>query len=177
MSFDEKMIEAIAAAAARAHLEFILIGNAAAALHDVPVITQDVDLFVRYTPRNLEKIKAFGEFLGGSVSQPYDPLSRMMRLVTDQVSVDFVFGLSSRRKFESVRSRALRIKLGRHEIKVASLEDIIAAKEAANRPKDRATLHVLKNTLRVKCALKEEQAKYGSPRLSRGRNRDKKRRR
>ena len=177
MSVDEDLLVSIVKAAAQVNLEFILIGNTAAALQAVPVMTEDFDLFVRYTPRNLEKIKAFGNLLGGSVSQPYDPLSRMMRLVTEQVSVDFVFGLSSRSKFEAVRSRALRIKLGRHEIKVASLEDIIAAKEAANRPKDRATLHILKNTLRVKCTLKEEQAEYGSLRLSRSRNRDKKTRR
>jgi len=177
MSIDEDLLASIAEAAARVNLEFILIGNAAAALHDAPVTTKDIDLFVRYTPRNLEKIKAFASLMGGSVGQPYDPISRMMRLITDQVSVDFVFGLSSHRKFESVRSRALRIKLGNHELKVASLEDIIAAKEAANRPKDRATLHVLKNTLRAKCALEEERGRHGLPRLSRSKNRDKKTRR
>lgn len=177
MSFDEKTIEAIATAADQAHLEFILVGNAAAALHDAPVTTQDVDLFVRETPRNRAKIRQFAEILGGVLSQPYEPLSRMMRIETPLVKVDLVFALSSRRKFESVRLRALKIKLGSRELKVASLEDIIAAKEAANRPKDRATLHVLKNTLRIKCALKEEMGKYGFPPLSHNRIRDKKTRR
>ena len=33
-------------------LDAIVIGNSAAALHGVPVTTQDIDIFVRDTPRN-----------------------------------------------------------------------------------------------------------------------------
>lgn len=45
---------------------------------------------------------------------------------------------------------------------VASLEDIIAAKEAANRPKDRATLPLLKEALEVQKAV--AQVKRKNPR-------------
>jgi hypothetical protein len=54
------------------------------------------------------------------------------------------------RSFESLRSRAAATRFGRHDLKVASLEDVIASKKAANRPQDRAVLPVLRKTLREK---------------------------
>lgn len=158
MSVDDSVLATIAEAAARVKLEFVLVGNAAAALQDAPVMTQDFDLFVRYTPRNLEKIRAFAQTLNADILQPYDPVSRMMRLLArkTEIPVDFVFDLSSRAKFESVRSRSTKIAIGKHAVRVASLEDIIAAKEAANRPKDRATLPILKATLRTRKAMERE---------------------
>ncbi len=150
MSVEEKLLSDIAGAAARVRLEFILIGNAAASVLGTPITTEDIDLFVRHTPRNLRKIKALAGLLGGAVYEPFAPVSRMQRVMTPEVSVDFIFELSSRKKFESVRSRASRVKLGGREVLVASLADVIAAKEAAGRPKDKAALHALKNTLRTR---------------------------
>jgi predicted nucleotidyltransferase len=158
MSFDEQRLLEIVAAATQAKLEFIVIGNVAAVLQDVPVMTHDIDLFVRDTPLNHKKIKSLAKQLAGALGQPYDPVSNMVRLTTPTMTVDFVFALSSRRKFESVRSRAVRVKLGRREILVAALEDVIAAKEAAGRPKDKATLDLLKQTLQVKKRMHEEQS-------------------
>lgn len=147
MSSDEKLILRVARAAKRAGLEFILVGNAAAALLDAPVTTQDVDLFVRHTPRNLKKISDFARILGGEVTEPHAPLSRMLRIVSEEVAVDLVFQLSSRRRFESVRAAARQVPVGELILRVASLEDLIAAKEAAGRPKDRASLPILRATL------------------------------
>jgi predicted nucleotidyltransferase len=155
MSVEEKLLADIARSAARVRLEFILIGNAAASVLGAPIVTEDIDLFVRHTPRNLQKIRAVAERLGGVVGEPFAPASRMQRVMTPEVNVDFIFELSSRKKFESVRSRARRVKFGGCEVLVASLADIIAAKEAAGRPKDKATLHVLKNTLRTQQEMEE----------------------
>jgi predicted nucleotidyltransferase len=155
MSVDEKLLATIVETAAKVRLEIIFIGNAAAALNGAPVTTDDCDLFVRHTTTNIRKLRAFASALGGQLWQPYYPASRMMRMVSADMSVDFVFHLSSHRTFESVRSRASKIKIGSREVLVASLEDIIAAKEAANRPKDLATLPILKATLRTKNAMKK----------------------
>jgi len=53
-----------------------------------------------------------------------------------------------------LRARSARIDLGSAFAVVASLEDIIASKEAAGRPKDIAQLPILKDTLQVLRALK-----------------------
>lgn len=132
MSIDERLVVNVVEAAARVRLDCVLIGNVAAILQDVPVLTQDIDLFVRDTPRNQRKIRAFAEQFGETVWQPHE-LSNMLRLVTPDIIVDFVFQLSSRRKFESVRANARRIKLGPREILVASLEDVIAAMSTLGR--------------------------------------------
>ena len=74
----------------------------------------------------------------------------MRRVVTPTLSVDFVFRLAERQRFESVRSRAVRMQKGKRVILVAALADVIAAKEAAGRAKDKAALPVLRATLRAK---------------------------
>ena len=51
------------------------------------------------------------------------------------------------KSFESLRSRAAEISLGRVDLVVADLRDVIASKRAANRPKDVAALPVLEETL------------------------------
>jgi len=58
-----------------------LIGNVAAILQDVPVLTQGIDLFVRDTPDNRQKIRAFAEQFGEAVWQPHE-LSNMLRVAT-----------------------------------------------------------------------------------------------
>ncbi len=158
MSIDERLVVKVAEAAARVRLDCVIIGNVAAILQDAPLLTQDIDLFVRDTPCNRQKIRAFAAQFGETVWQPHE-LSNMLRLATPDIVVDFVFQLSSRRKFEAVRARAQRVKLGRREILVASLEDVIAAKEAAGRPKDKAVLPILKDTLRCRRAMEKERAK------------------
>ena len=44
MSFDENFLAELLEALSTSGLEVVLIGNAAAILHGVPVMTQDVDL-------------------------------------------------------------------------------------------------------------------------------------
>ena len=55
--------------------------------------------------------------------------------------------------FSSIRSRAEIVAVGDERLTVASLADVIRSKEAANRPKDRAVLPILRDTLAVKVKL------------------------
>jgi hypothetical protein len=52
--------------------------------------------------------------------------------------------------FSSVRSRAQIVTVGDEKLTVAALADVIRSKEAANRPKDRAVLPILRDTMAVK---------------------------
>jgi predicted nucleotidyltransferase len=155
MSFEESILLEVMRAVHAVKLDAVLVGNAAAALVGVPVTTQDIDLFVRDTPLNQEKIKQFATALGDHVqaSRPFEPVSRMIRLEGLAVDVDFVFNLSSRAKFESVKSRAQTIDVEGVKMQVADLKDVIEAKRAAARPKDLATLPLLEEFLRVRDAI------------------------
>ena len=56
----------------------------------------------------------------------------------------------------SVRSRAYSAVVGREVLSVAALADVIASKSAAGRPKDKAVLPILRDTLAVRRAAKLE---------------------
>jgi predicted nucleotidyltransferase len=149
MSIPDGFLGELAEAIAKAGLQVVFIGNSAALLHGIPVSTQDIDLMVRDHPLLQKKLEGFAADFGVILTRPYEPSSKMIRASGRAIDVDFVFGLSSRKSFESIRSRAEKVRLGRRMVWVASLEDIIAAKEAANRPKDQATLPILKQALEV----------------------------
>ncbi len=155
MSFEESILLEILRATRAVGLEVVVIGNAAAALQGVPVTTQDIDLFLRETPRNAEKIKRLVEVLGSHVraSRPFEPASRMIRIEGLAVDVDLVFELSSRAKFESIRARSQVVTIEGTSFRVADIKDLIAAKHAAGRPKDLATLPILEQSLRIREAM------------------------
>lgn len=69
-SFEESLLLRIMRAVQQVRLDVVVIGNAAAALHGVPVTTQDVDLFVRETPCNTEKIRQLISALGNDAWLP-----------------------------------------------------------------------------------------------------------
>lgn len=153
MSSDELFVVRVLAALKTARLEALVVGNVAAILQGVPVTTQDLDLLIRDTPRNHEKVAVFGRALGASARQ-ISPLTNTLRIDAKAGTVDLLFDvLSGNLTFESLRSRAVRLRLGGEQAVVARLEDVIASKEAADRPKDRAQLPTLRDALRVRRAL------------------------
>jgi|Deesub1362B_J571_1020462.scaffolds.fasta_scaffold00139_30 predicted nucleotidyltransferase len=150
MSPDEVLLERVIATLRKVKLEAILVGNVASVLQGVPIMTQDIDLFVRDTELNRKKIRLFAEELGLSIFKRDEAISEVITAEGHELVVDFIFRLSHDQKFESVRSRAKRVKIGRHYCLVADLEDILKAKKAANRPKDQAALKLIEDTLRIR---------------------------
>jgi hypothetical protein len=143
------LLDRIAEALANAKLEAILVGNAGAALQGAPVTTLDFDFMFRKTPAGVKKLKAFARELQATILRPYYPASDMFRVVNDDLGlqVDFLVVLHGIRSFESLRKRASAVPFAGTSLLVASLEDILKSKRAANRPKDRAVLDVLEATL------------------------------
>jgi len=124
----------------------MVVGLSAAALQGAPVVTEDIDLWFDdlsnpKLSQALVKVGAayippFGinpPMLGGPGSDPFDVVIRMD-------------GLG---KFADEWKHSLEIKVGKLQLKVLSLERILASKQAANRPKDRLVIPVLQNTLRT----------------------------
>ena len=133
-------------------LEAVLIGNAAAALHGAPVTTLDFDFMFRDTPGNLIKLKRVARSLGSVILRPYYPISKLYRLMDEDrgLQVDFMPVIHGVRRFESLRSRASTMRVGKEEFMIASLDDIIRSKKAAGRARDRAVIDILEATLREK---------------------------
>ena len=139
----------IADAFAAAQLEAILIGNAGAAIHGAPVTTDDFDFFYRDSPANNTKLRKVAQLLGGQITQPFPTFSTVYRIlrVESPLQVDLTGQVHGVKSFNSLRSHAVRVKVGGRTITVASLADIIKSKREANRPQDVAVLHVLQKTL------------------------------
>jgi hypothetical protein len=148
----EKTLVALARALRMAKLEAIVIGNTASMLNGAPVTTQDIDLLIRDTKPNRRKLARFAAGIGGSAPMPVSELSKVQwiegRLA---VPVEIHFDrISGGLTFSSLRSRAQLVVVGEEKLVVAALADVIRSKQAARRPKDRAVLPILRDTLRVK---------------------------
>ena len=167
------LLARIARALRSAKLEAVLIGNAAAALRGAPVTTLDFDFMFRKTPANLRKMKALASELGAVILRPYYPVSDLYRVTNDDsgLQIDFMPSIHGVRSFESLRSRATAVEIDDSSLLVASLEDILRSKRAANRPRDRAVLEVLEITLDEEKARKHSEPAAARPRRARRRKR------
>jgi hypothetical protein len=158
MSPDEAFVVTVLKALQAAGLEAIIVGNTAAAMLGAPVTTQDVDLLVRDTPQNRQKVGRFCQLLG--VAQPVrvGPLATAETILGGAWPIDILYDtIAGDLSFASVRSRSESIPIADVSAIVASLEDVIQSKAASDRPKDRAVLPLLRDTLRVKKAIEDSE--------------------
>jgi predicted nucleotidyltransferase len=155
MSFDESFLAELLDALYQSGLEVIIIGNTAAILQGVPVMTRDVDLLIRKHQQLDKKLKRFAELFEVSFTQPYPTTSNMIRAVGRSIHVDFMQAVSSGKSFSSLKARAHKVKIGRHTALVADLKDLIEAKEAAGRKKDKHAIDQMKETLKVRTEMKK----------------------
>lgn len=160
MSPDEIILRKILKGLKEVNLETILVGNVACVLQGVPVMTQDIDFFIRDTELNKKKILQFAKNLNLRLYIPDKVTTEVIRAEGEECIVDFVFRLGEKQEFESIRSRAKKIKIRDIFCKVASMEDILTAKIAANREKDRLVIKFIQDTIRIKNSL--EVVKNGS---------------
>lgn len=141
--------------------EAVLIGNAAAALQGAPVTTIDFDFLFRKTPRNLAKMKALARALGATILRPYYPAADLYRIVRDDdgLQVDLMVTIHGLRSFAGVRDRATRMEIGGAPLLVASMDDVIKSKRAANRPRDLAVMATLEAARAAKAARPKSEAR------------------
>jgi hypothetical protein len=138
----------------------VLIGGLAAVLHGSPLTTVDVDVCPEESPENLERLAGALRELdarirtpdtAAGVSFPRDAAFlkgvRMLNLSTRYGDLDLSFQPAGTSGFADLSRGALDVKIGTAKIAVASLEDVIRSKQAANRPKDQRALPVLRQLL------------------------------
>ncbi|HKC60159.1 MAG TPA: hypothetical protein VKB92_08745 [Myxococcales bacterium] len=155
MSSDETFLREVMLALDRVGLEALVVGTVAAVLNGAPVMTQDLDLLVRDTPKDREKLAKLAAALQIAGPVEVSELSRSVTLIGGALPIDILFdALPGGLTFEALRSRSSRVQIGDSAATVASLGDVIASKEAAGRPKDLAQLPMLRDTQRVRGALK-----------------------
>jgi hypothetical protein len=145
-------------------VRFVLIGGMAAILHGDVGVTVDLDVVPDRSGDNLERLASALRALAARIRTegepqglPFDCSPEFFRnlgpesfvnMTSDAGDIDVIFQPAGTDGFADLERAALRIEAtDRVEILVASLEDIIRSKEAANREKDQLALPRLRRLL------------------------------
>ena len=147
-------LEAILKVLHGAGVRFVVIGGIAMRLHGCAHITQDVDISYARDRANLKVLAQalashHARLRGVPDDLPFvlDEFTfrniQNLTLQTDLGEVDLLAVPDGTDSFEGLWERSLEMSLGEFTVQVASIDDLIAMKRAANRPKDQAHLYEL----------------------------------
>ena len=145
-------------------VDFVIVGGYAMVVHGSAAITRDLDICYSADQPNLDRLGATLLDLGAGLSGvaedvPFVPDGRTLRrtqiltLVTSAGRLDLLRAPEGAPEYERLAERALQVDLDGIHFKVASLEDLIAMKRAAGRPKDLLAVEELEAIQRI---LREE---------------------
>ena len=137
-----------------AEVQFVLIGGLASQVHGSPSLTGDVDVCFALDGANLgrlagalESLAAIRREMPPGRSAPID--ARALRagdvftLTTRYGDLDLLAHPDPGLDFEALVSHSIAAEVLGVEVRVASLDDLMAMKRAAGRPKDRIELEIL----------------------------------
>ncbi len=143
-------------------VDYVLIGGLAAVLHGSTAMTNDADILPSSDEENLKRLSSALKDLRARLRVHSDPAGvefdphpaliasmAMLNMTTRCGDLDLTFSPAGLSGYEAVLANSVTYQLSGHTVHVAALDDIIRSKQAANRPKDHATLPILQ-------ALKEE---------------------
>lgn len=133
----------------RHRVQYVVVGGFAAELHGSVRRTADVDVVPRATADNLERLAAALREVQAKIRTaglpeglPFSPSGEamaamtMLNLVTTHGELDLNFTPSGTAGYEDLHVDATTFDVGRVQVQVASLADVIRSKTAAGRPKD-----------------------------------------
>lgn len=137
-----------------AGIRFVLIGGLAMNAYGASNITRDADFAYAVEPDNLDRLAAFlptihARVLGRPANDNFVITAatlakvRFLNLKTDLGDVDVMREIGGVDSFEGLWERASLMDLGGFVVRVASIDDLISMKRAANRPKDQSHLYEL----------------------------------
>lgn len=148
-------------------VDYVVVGGFAAVILGSPLPTEDVDVLPSREDSNLGRLARALRRLGAQIRTAGEPvpapldaeflanMPHMLNLVTDFGILDLAFTPAGPRQgFEEWNAGASSIEIAdRLTVRVASLDDIIASKRAANRPKDTRALPYLESLRDTRNAL------------------------
>ncbi len=146
---------------ARHQVAYVLIGALAARLQGFQRLTADAGITPARDRENLERLaaalselnarvytEAVPEGLAFDCSVPMLERGEMWNLVTAAGRLDIAFVPSGTEGFDDLVGDAVRFHVYGVELLVASLNDIVRSKEAADRPQDRQDVVIIREMLR-----------------------------
>ena len=153
---DSKFLQMIGVLA-RQKVDFIVVGGFAAILEGVPIVTADLDVIINRDPGNIPRLLSALEELHAHYLDPagryivpdaYKLESMRMHLLkTDLGRLDLLTKICGDTTYSDLADETHVQELEGFMVRSLKLEMIIAAKEYANRPKDRDVLPRLRGFL------------------------------
>jgi hypothetical protein len=149
----ERILEVLAAH----HVDYVMIGGLAAAVHGSDLVTGDLDITPATGAANLARLSHALDELDARIRTDDVPnglpfahdatsLARgtVWNLVTSAGDLDLAMTPSGTQGYDDLKRDAITIEILGVATRVAALADIIRSKEAAGREKDRAALPMLR---------------------------------
>lgn len=149
--------EEIVAALDLYQVRYVVIGGLGAVLHGSPIVTQDVDICPARDRDNLDRLAAALRDMAArlrvagvpeGIPFPYEGAFlanvQVLNLTTPFGDLDLSYEPAGTTGYGGLERNAVIYKIAGRQVAVASLDDIIRSKEAANREKDRAVLPTLR---------------------------------
>lgn len=149
-------------------VDYVLIGGLAGVLHGSTAMTNDADIVPADDRENLERLAEALRDLDARLRSPdtpegvsFDPHPALLEsmatlnMTTRCGDLDATFSPPGLTDYDTLAAASVEFEIAGRRVRVACLADIIRSKEAADRPKDRATLPILR-------ALDEEIRRGGS---------------
>lgn len=135
-------------------VDFVLIGGLAAQVHGSPSLTGDIDICHSLERANLDRLaRALGRLVAvrrmmpTGIDAPVDSLALragdVFTLTTRFGDLDLLAHPDPEMGYERLRAGSISAEILGIPVWVASLDDLIAMKRAADRPKDRVELEIL----------------------------------
>ena len=131
-------------------VDYVLVGGLAAVVHGSSAMTNDADIVPAPDEQNLERLAAALRRVPDGPAVEFDPhpallgSMAMLNTTTRCGDLDLTFRPTALDDYEQLRTDSHEFDLAGCRVHVAALADIIRSKEAADRPKDRATLPILR---------------------------------
>ncbi len=141
-------------ALSEAGVEFVLIGGVASRIHGSPSLTRDVDVCHARDSKNLERLSLALQALHARLRGVDEDLPFLLdartlgaggnfTFVTDVGDIDILAVPAGVDGYTQLARSAVSVDLGDVVVKVCALDDLIAMKRAAARPKDLIEVEVL----------------------------------
>ncbi len=150
-------------------VDYVVIGGTAAAIGGATHVTFDLDITPDRSRDNLDRLATALRRISARLVAVPDEVAAAFQLdgptlgngsvwnfETDHGRLDVAFEPSGTQGYKDLRRGANETEIDGMRILVASLEDVIRSKEAADRERDRAVLPDLRRTLELKRRLEED---------------------
>ena len=136
------------------NVDFVVVGGLAAVAHGSSQVTQDIDICINLNPKNMDRLEASLKELHpihriGNKQHPFTETGNTLYslkniyLTTDYGQLDCLGEIKGIGNYSQVLINSFKLPIDGKEYNFLTLDALIEAKKAINRPKDKESVIIL----------------------------------